>query len=242
MAPPPRVRALTRESVPGAPAWMEPLFTLLNEGLGQPAQALNRNLTFSENFAAQLRDISFTAPYPVWTNVTFAAGASSFSATTSVQYRIDERGEVELQGLGTGIAAVGIYFTLPTGFRALRNKAFASVSNNAFARVNALTSGAIQLEVGSAVWVSFDGIRFPATNPALPTVTPDAFPLLKHDLPDVAGVLPVYCQAVGARPNQASGAPVVDWERASNKSIRLKAIHGLTPGQKYQMRLLLFVR
>lgn len=244
MAPPPRVRAFTREALPGAPAWVDPLLALLNEGVGQTARALGKGLTYSENFAAQLKDISFVAPAEVWRPVVFATGADDYTDPSyfEVEYRIDERGEVELQGLAAGLAAPNAYATLPLGYRPRKRKAFPGVSNNAFARINVYETGVVYLEVGSATWASFDGIRFKATTPALPDVTPGALPLIKHDLPDVGGLVPVYCRAEGVQPNQSSGAPVVDWEKTGNGSIRIKAVHGLTAGKKYQMRLLLFVR
>jgi hypothetical protein len=50
MAPPPRIRSISRESIPGAPASLDPLFAILNDFMGSVANALTRNLSRAENF------------------------------------------------------------------------------------------------------------------------------------------------------------------------------------------------
>jgi hypothetical protein len=50
MAPPPRIRSISRESIPGAPASLDPLFAILNDFMGSVVSALTRNLSRAENF------------------------------------------------------------------------------------------------------------------------------------------------------------------------------------------------
>lgn len=63
MAPPPRIRSISRESVPGAPAWMDPIFQILNEMFGQVSSMFAKRLTRTENLAGnQKSNIAFTTP------------------------------------------------------------------------------------------------------------------------------------------------------------------------------------
>lgn len=60
---PPRIKSFSRESVPGAPAFMEQVFLLLNEALSQISGALSRRLTRNENmYASEKMGCEFTTP------------------------------------------------------------------------------------------------------------------------------------------------------------------------------------
>lgn len=244
MAQPPRVRAFTRESIPGAEAWAEPLFQLLNETAGQSADALTQKLTFTENFAAQLKDVTVTPPAPSWRSASFINSWVDYQPGTEqeTQFRREGTDRVLLRGLARAGTLGSGAFTLPVGYRPNRNLHFPSVANGADAYTKVDTNGVVTPQNGSNVWFSFAGIAFEATTPALPDVGASDYPPVKHTLPDVGGVLVVSCRADGVLPTTSSGLPVLDWEKASANSIRIKAIGGLAPGRKYQLRLLLFVR
>ncbi len=63
MAPPPRIKGIARESIPGAPAWVDNLLLMLNEFFSQVGAALTRRLTRKENLLASGKTgIRFTTP------------------------------------------------------------------------------------------------------------------------------------------------------------------------------------
>lgn len=63
MAQAPRFKGISKEFFPGAPAWTEPFFLMLNETVGQLVYALQGRLTLGENVrAGQLLDIKFVTP------------------------------------------------------------------------------------------------------------------------------------------------------------------------------------
>lgn len=242
MAPPPRIRALTREAIPGAPGWIDPLLQMLSENMGQASAAISRRLTFSENFDAELRDVSFTAPYPVWITPTFSGAWAQYADATyeAVRYRIDDRARVYIEGLAAGGAVAGEVFALPVGYRPARNAIIPTVSSSgAYSELRVTSGGSVYAQAGGAVYF---GVRcsFEATAPALPTVTEVVS--VSHGLGRVGGVLPVYCRAAGASAIRSSGCPAIDWEAASSGRVRIKSVAGIVPGLKYDMRLLLFTR
>lgn len=58
--------------------------------------------------------------------------------------------------------ATGNVFVLPAGYRPKDIKTFVTIANNALARVDVLADGTVRAVVGSNVWLTFDGICFPA--------------------------------------------------------------------------------
>lgn len=68
MAKLPSIRAILRESLTEAPSWIVKLLDPLNSIIETLYSALNRQITFSENIACQIRTISFT------TSATYSTG------------------------------------------------------------------------------------------------------------------------------------------------------------------------
>lgn len=64
---------ILREDVKGAPEWVDRLIGPFNSLAETIYQAMNRNLTFSENIACFLKEITYktTSAYPVAENITF---------------------------------------------------------------------------------------------------------------------------------------------------------------------------
>jgi hypothetical protein len=63
MAAPPRIKSFSREAVPGSPGFMDQVYQLLNESLGQLSGAVTRNLTRTENLlAGEKLGVIFTTP------------------------------------------------------------------------------------------------------------------------------------------------------------------------------------
>jgi hypothetical protein len=60
MAKLPTINTLRKEDMPDAPEWMGPLITQLNSFMSSVYYALDRDITFDENIAASLKQISFT--------------------------------------------------------------------------------------------------------------------------------------------------------------------------------------
>lgn len=71
MAALPDVKRISREDIPGAPDWIDRLLEPLNRFLDTVYGALNRGLTFRENFLSQTQ------------NVQIVAGASASTCTAS---------------------------------------------------------------------------------------------------------------------------------------------------------------
>jgi hypothetical protein len=119
MAPPPRIRSIARESIPGAPAWVDPLLQLIGEALGQVSIALSRRLTRTENFyAGEKLGVFFKTPAsgvpmalvkwdtvdkPKHVDVTSLARLDGVAITAawSCTHVLNQRGQIELsfQGL-----------------------------------------------------------------------------------------------------------------------------------------------
>jgi hypothetical protein len=62
---PPQKRIL-REDVKGAPSWINPVIDILNSFMENTYQALNRNITFSENIGCAIKELTYKTPstYP----------------------------------------------------------------------------------------------------------------------------------------------------------------------------------
>lgn len=79
MARLPNVRRLSRDSVRGAPAWFEPALRFINTFADGVYRALDRGLTFQENFVATIRELEFetASDYTsadTWTEQRFQTG------------------------------------------------------------------------------------------------------------------------------------------------------------------------
>lgn len=80
MASLPQIRRFSREDYPEAEAWFERFISTLNQFTESVYYALDRQLTFQENFRAQIRTQEFRTPstYPTaFTAVRFSVGATT---------------------------------------------------------------------------------------------------------------------------------------------------------------------
>ena len=59
MARLPIIKRITREDVSQAPSWIENLIFPINQFMESVFRALDRNLTFTDNFSAQIQEIEF---------------------------------------------------------------------------------------------------------------------------------------------------------------------------------------
>lgn len=62
----PTQKKILREDMKGAPAWITPLINVVNSFMENTYQALNKNITFRENIASFVKEITYTTPatYP----------------------------------------------------------------------------------------------------------------------------------------------------------------------------------
>lgn len=80
-------------------------------------------------------------------------------------YRKLPDGTVELRGLikkSTTPAPSETIAVLPGNFRPTQTRVYNVISNNAVARIDILSTGVIQYQAGSNLWISLEGIRFVA--------------------------------------------------------------------------------
>jgi hypothetical protein len=238
MAAPPRLQTLSAESTPD----LESLVQQLSGFTSETAFALTKRLTFSENFQAELKDVSFVAPAPVWTAPTFENSWVDFgSVYQTAAYRIQE-GRVYLRGLIKSGTITTAAFTLPAGYWPAAAVYQIVVSNNAVGVVDVRANGQVIAQVGNNTHFSLDGVTFDAASPcALPILSGTPVVTVKHALQSVSAALPVYCRAEGSSSARASGVPDIEWEPA-DKAIRIKTVTGLTPGVRYTMRILMVAR
>lgn len=113
MATPPPKKTLTLEDVPGAPGWLEKLLGPLNTALRASAEALERGLTFRENFSGEVRQVDVTPPEE-WFTPTLALGWSSsvsgtdpqpFSLRKTFSGKVEARGRLDWTSGGTPSSA-----------------------------------------------------------------------------------------------------------------------------------------
>lgn len=69
----PTLKKILFEDLKGAPDWIRPMIDVLNSFMETVYQALNRNITFSENVACYIKEITYKTPtaYPTMDPVYF---------------------------------------------------------------------------------------------------------------------------------------------------------------------------
>jgi len=96
-----------------------------------------------------------------WTDVTFENSWVNFGSTfNDAQFRLVGVERVELRGVvKTGTVGVAI-FTLPVDLRPLSEYVFPVISNNLLGRIDVMPDGEVNLNFGSNVFATLDGIIF----------------------------------------------------------------------------------
>lgn len=99
-----------------------------------------------------------------WVTVSGYANGWSAYDPSYVPSRFVKYGDglVTLGGMAKGGTSGVAMFTLPAGCRPAKRRAFVTLGNNAYARIDVLASGDVTLNMGSNAWVSLEGIVFPA--------------------------------------------------------------------------------
>lgn len=81
MAKLPNQKRILREDLKEAPNWIERLITPLNSFMESVYYALNKNITFNENIACQIKTINFT------TNSDYSTASPVVNGFTQLQFR-----------------------------------------------------------------------------------------------------------------------------------------------------------
>lgn len=98
-----------------------------------------------------------------WISPTLINGWINFGGNEETAgYYKDEFGIVHLKGFIKSGTINSTIFILPTGYKPIKNRYFAVVSNNAFGTVQVNFSGNVTCTVGNNLSVSLDGITFKA--------------------------------------------------------------------------------
>jgi len=77
----PASKKVLREDVKGAPSWIIPLIDTLNGFMETIYQAMNFNITFTENISCQIKEITYITPS------TYPVGVDAVEFTSSLRIR-----------------------------------------------------------------------------------------------------------------------------------------------------------
>ena len=114
-------------------------------------------------FQVWTRNVVRDASVGDWQDVTFENSWVNFGSTfNDAQFRSIGDKQVQLRGIvKDGTVGSGFpVFTLPEGFRPVKDYIFPVVSNNALGRIDVEDTGGVEVVIGSNVFVSLDGILF----------------------------------------------------------------------------------
>jgi hypothetical protein len=261
MATPPPRSILSADDIPGAPDWLEKVVGHVNGFTRPTAEALAKGLTFRENFAGEVRDVTFTAPEDwelldssqLLNSWQFYPSTAAPDADVRLRIRKTLDGMVEVVGLAMPptSSTTGNVFSWPAGYAPRQLDIFGLQSEGTWVEVRTTsTAASVTLRGpggGSQGWVSFSGLRFAAadrTPPRWATPLEVALGQPGKPFPGRPGkVLVLGCR----RPEAiAEPAPViaVDWVAVSlekgrtGHGIRIHRVWGLVPGVRYTLTLL----
>jgi hypothetical protein len=262
MATPPPRSILSADDIPGAPGWLEKVVGHVNGFTRPTAEALAKGLTFRENFAGEVKDVTFTAPDD-WTLLEssrllnswqFYPSTAAPDADVRLRYRKTIDGMVEVVGLAMPPTSttIGNVFSWPPGCEPRQLDIFGLQSEGTWVEVRT-TSVAANVAVrgpggGSQGWVSFSGLRFAAADPTPPRWASPLEVALGQPGKPFPGrpgcVLVLGCRKT-ERPGDAAFVTALDWvaatldKRATGTGIRIHRAWGLVPGVRYTLTLLI---
>lgn len=218
------------------------------------SEALQRGLTFRENFRCAVRTLTVAVPDVAWIAPTLVNTWANYgTGFPEAGYRIDSTGLVRVKGLlKDGDATSGtILFTLPVGYRPAERIQFGGVSATtpgttwADCRIDAHTGGEVTIVNGGNVFLSLAQVQFYAKGPAAP---PAAFsgggwPLQLDtglgaapwglDVWRVEDVTPTA--SLTATTSSTYGDARLQWRPLDAGRILITSCTGLSPGRSYRL-------
>lgn len=251
MAAPPTRRKLTTDDVPGAPDWLERLLVALNGVLVPVSGGLANGLTFGENFAGEVREVTLTPendwlPLAGYTANGWTEDTSGGRAPLGCRKTAD--GKVYLRGAAThapGPTPGAAVLTWPNGYAPAYTHSFGTATSTGFGGIDAAAAGLLYYTGGTVLPV--DEITFDAADRTPPRWAAPVDVKLgqpQRPFPGKAGQVLV----LGARQAADATLPAVvtglDWtplnleKQKAAPAIRIHRVWGLAPGVKYLLTLL----
>lgn len=228
----------------------EKIVLLLNPFIADTAGALSGRLTVGDNVSASYKTIRCVIPGNEYITITdLQNGWIAYGSPYNTPgYRITMDGLVYLTGvIKSGTTGTGtLLFTLPEGYRPSATKIF-SLSKAGGAGVWEVEIAANgQVTVGprnaDSTWSSLDNINFTAKGKvaAIPAFSGVGWPLVFNPQLETrpSAVFVAQVRDVDGNSTTSMGVAGVDWEIGDGNTIRIKQIHGLSPGRTYDVTFL----
>jgi hypothetical protein len=228
----------------------EKVVTILNPWLGDVTGALSGRLTIGDNVSASYKTFRCTIPQNAFIPITdLQNGWVAYGSPYNLPgYRITMDGLVYVRGvIKDGTTGSGtLLFTLPDGYRPDATKIFALAKSGGAGLWEAEIAANGQVIVGprnaDATWSSLDNITFTAMGVCapIPTFSGANWPLVYEPQIPTKPSAVFVSSAVDVNGNTSTsfGMGGVDWELTLDNKVRVKQIHGLSPGRTYDITLL----
>lgn len=230
----------------------EKVITILNPWLGDVTAALGGRLTIGDNVVASYKTFRCVIPANSFIPIPDSDLQNGWVAYGSPYnlpgYRITMDGLVYVTGvIKSGTTGSGtLLFTLPEGYRPSATKIFvlakAGGTGNWEVEIGANGQVIVGPRNADATWSSLDNITFTALGicAPIPAFSGVGWPLVYA--PDITGKPSAVfvANAVDIAGNTATslGLGGVDWELTTDNKVKVKQIHGLSPGRTYDVTLL----
>lgn len=230
----------------------EKVITILNPWFGDVTGAISGRLTVGDNVSASYKTLRCVIPgneYIPLSNTDLKNGWVAYGSPYNAPgYRITMDGLVYITGvIKSGTIATGtLLFTLPEGYRPGATKIFvvakAGGTGNWDVEIGANGEARIGLRNGDATWSSLDNINFTAKGKiaAIPAFSGPNWPLVFNPEISTKPRAVFVSQVIDVESTEASsfGLGGLDWELTVDNKIKIKQIHGLSPGRTYDVTFL----
>lgn len=242
MSQAPKKFVLTRDDVPNAPEWFGKFLEAFDSFSLLTTQCLQSGITFADNVAAELKTVSFTAPYPVWTPVVFSGTWANWGTPNpTCALQIEASGRVTSKGVANTGAANATIYTAPVGYRPAERVPLLTSANGAAVVCVLETNGTFATTGAGAGAVQLDGLSWFATTPVPPPApTTEGWPLsVATKLSTVSLVVAGRTVCEDGTTAQLAGVPQFDWQPGGDGTVSLRNVTGLVAGRRYKCTLLL---
>lgn len=226
------------------------LVNTLNPWLGDVSGAFAGRLTIGDNVSASYKTLRCIIPGNEYIPLTnFQNGWVAYGSPYNTPgYRITMDGLVYVTGvIKSGTTGTGtLLFTLPEGYRPSATKVFALAKAGGAGNWEVEIAANGEVRVGprnaDATWSSLDNITFAAKGKvaAIPAFSGANWPLIFDPQIPTRPSAVFVAKVVDVEGNSATsmGVAGVDWELTPNNKVKVKSIHGLSPGRTYDVTFL----